>query len=631
VLHTQLIPNPIEGWIYIRPQNSSDPASGEMFRMAIELRDDAHGLDFKIAGQIAANPRTGRLTTTFDENPQFPFEDISLRFKSGARAPLATPPSCATQTTEASLYSWARPEQATHRSSSFQLTSGPNGSPCPGAVLPFGPSLNAGVGSVEAGAFTPFLVTFSRSDVDQNMQRVSVTMPKGLLGSLVGLPLCPEPQASAGTCPAGSQIGTVTAGAGAGPTPFYVMGGKVYMTGPYEGAPFGLSVVVPTKAGPFDLGTVVVRSRVEIDPYTSQLTVTTDPLPQVVGGVPVDLRLVNVTINRPNFVFNPTDCAHTSITGKMTGVQGSTAALSNPFQVTNCASLGFKPKFSASTSAKASRENGASLHVLLAYPKNAFGTQTNVKSVHVELPKALPSRLSTLNHACPDSVFNRNPANCPAGSRVGFAKSTTPILPVPLEGPAYFVSHGGQKFPELIVVLQGYGVAIYLGGETFISKAGITSSTFNSVPDVPVESFELTLPEGPFSALAANRNLCSTKLVMPTAFTGQDGAVLKQATRIVVSGCKSAIRVLSRRTKGSRAWIRVKVPSAGKLIASGSGIQRAVKNIGNARVVTIEVGLSPSYLRAASMRRLAVRVKAMLRFEPRHGKALYAQTMLLLR
>jgi hypothetical protein len=537
VLHTQLISNPIEGSVFLRPQLSQDPMSGEMFRMVIELRDDAHGLDFKIPGEIQANPQTGRLTTTFDDNPQFPFEDISLEFKSGARSALSTPATCSAQSTEAKLYSYARPEEAVERASSFQLTSGPDGTACPGAVLPFNPGLNAGVSDVEAGAFTSFLSTFTRSDADQHLQGVSVTMPKGLLGSLVGLPLCGEAQANAGTCSSASQIGTVTAGAGTGPTPFYVTGGKVYMTASYKGAPFGLSIVVPTVAGPYDLGNVVVRAKVEIDPHTAQLTVTSDPLPQVVGGIPVDLRLVNVTINRPNFVFNPTNCAPSMVSGQITGVQGTVANVSNAFQVTNCAALKFPPQFKVTTNGRTSRANGASLTATLSYPKMILGKFVNIAKVKVSLPKQLPSRLTTLQKACLASTFEANPAACPVPSRIGMATATTPVLPVPLSGPVYFVSHGGQAFPDLVVVLQGYGVTIDLVGNTFISKTGITSTTFNTVPDVAVGSFQLKLPEGPYSALAANGNLCKAHLSMPTTFVGQDGQELHQTTPITTTNC----------------------------------------------------------------------------------------------
>jgi hypothetical protein len=536
VLKTPLLESPIEGFVWLRTQNSSDPMSGEMFRLAIELRDDRHGIDIKLPGQVQANAVTGRLTSTFDNAPQLPFQDMTLHFKSGARAPLTTPFSCQPQTTEADMYPWARPTTPVHTDMTFSLTSGPEGLPCQ-AARPFNPGFNAGVGSVQAGGFTPFLATFSRKDADQSMQRVSVRMPKGLLGSLIGLPLCPEAQANAGTCDKASEIGSVTAGAGDGPTPFYVTGGHVYMTQGYEGAPFGLSVVVPAKAGPFDLGQVVVRAKVVVDIHTAQLTVTTDPLPQIVGGVPVNLRLVNVTINRPDFTYNPTNCNPSEVSGTMTGGQGAVASLSNHFQVTNCGALSFKPKFSVSTTGKTSRREGAGLTAKLLYPRGPQGTQANIAKVKVSLPKQLPSRLTTLQKACDAATFDTNPAACPATSRIGIAKANTPVLPVELTGPVYFVSHGGEAFPDLVVVLQGYGVTVELVGTTFISKAGITSTTFKEVPDVPVGSFELKLPQGPNSALAANGNLCASKLVMPTIFIAQDGEEIKTNTKIAATGC----------------------------------------------------------------------------------------------
>jgi hypothetical protein len=536
VVKTPLLESPIEGFVWLRTQSSSDPMSGEMFRLAIELRDDRHGIDIKLPGQVQANPVTGRLTSTFDDAPQLPFSDMTLHFKSGARAPLTTPFSCQAQTTEADLYPWARPDVPVHTDMTFSLMSGPEGLPCQ-AARPFNPGFNAGVGSVQAGGFTPFLATFSRKDADQSMQRVSVRMPKGLLGSLIGLPLCGEAQANAGTCSSASEIGSVTAGAGDGPTPFYVTGGHVYMTQGYEGAPFGLSVVVPAKAGPFDLGQVVVRAKVEVDIHTAQLTVTTDPLPQIVGGVPVNLRLVNVTINRPDFTYNPTNCNPSEVSGTMTGGQGAVASLSNHFQVTNCGALSFKPKFSVSTPGKTSRKTGAGLTAKLLYPRGPQGTQANIAKVKVSLPKQLPSRLTTLQKACDAATFDTNPAACPATSRIGIAKANTPVLPVELTGPVYFVSHGGEAFPDLVVVLQGYGVTVNLVGTTFISKAGITSTTFKEVPDVPVGSFELKLPQGPNSALAANGNLCASKLVMPTIFIAQDGEEIKTNTKITATGC----------------------------------------------------------------------------------------------
>jgi hypothetical protein len=384
------------------------------------------------------------------------------------------------------------------------------------------------------------------------------------------VPLCGEAQANAGTCGAESLIGEATVGAGVGSDPFTVTGGKVYLTGPYKGAPFGLSIVVPAVAGPYNLGNIVVRAAIYIDPITAQVTVVSDPLPQIIDGIPIRLRTVNVDIDRPGFTFNPTNCDPMAVTGTISGAEGASAAVSSRFQVGDCAALKFEPKLTASTSGKTSKANGASLHVKLVPPHegpqsstsggttgSASGTsgssgsasgssapteEANIARVKVDLPKQLPSRLTTLQKACTAVVFDANPAACPAASVVASAKAITPILPVPLEGPAYFVSHGNEAFPQLILVLQGYGITIDLVGDTFISKAGITSSTFAHVPDAPVSSFELTLPQGKFSALTANANLCTVKggLKMPTEFVAQNGAVIHQSTPISVSGCPKA-------------------------------------------------------------------------------------------
>jgi hypothetical protein len=322
----------------------------------------------------------------------------------------------------------------------------------------------------------------------------------------------------------------------------------IYLTGPYEGAPFGLSIVTPVIAGPFDLGTIVTRAKIEVDRRTAQITVTTDPLPQIVKGVPTDLRVVDAVIDRPGFMFNPTNCSPQSFSGAATSSQGAAAPISSPFQVGSCQSLKFKPDFKVSTSAHPSRANGASLTARVVYPTSALGnnqatSQANIAYVKVSLPKQLPSQLETLRKACLARVFETNPADCPAGSVVGHATATTPVLPVPLTGPAYFVSHGGEAFPSLIIVLQGDNVTVDLEGTTFISKQGITSSTFKQVPDVPVGTFQLTLPQGPHAALTAilpakaHGSICGQKLVMPTVFKGQNGAEIRQNTKITPTGC----------------------------------------------------------------------------------------------
>jgi hypothetical protein len=345
-------------------------------------------------------------------------------------------------------------------------------------------------------------------------------------------------------------------------SPFYVTG-RVYLTSSYNGAPFGLSIVVPALAGPYNLGTVVVRAAVNVDPHTAALTITSEPLPQILQGVPLLVRAVNVTVDRPNFIINPTNCNPLSVNAMLTSFLGSTMALSEHFQVTNCAALAFAPKFSASTSGKTSRANGASLFVKLSYPQ---GRNANIARVKVELPKKLPSRLTTLQKACLASVFNADPANCPAASIVGVARATTPILPVQLSGPAYFVSNGNEAFPDLNILLQGYGVRVDLIGSTYISKSGITSSTFKTVPDVPVTTFELYFPEGPYSALAANGNLCKSGLSMPTEFVAQDGAEIHESTKIAVTGCgkAKASAAGTRKAKAARAGGQAKRRRAGR-------------------------------------------------------------------
>jgi hypothetical protein len=537
-IHTPLLPNPLVGAAYLAQQDANP--FGSLVALYLVVRDPVSGVLVKLAGEVKPDPVTGQLVSAFDNTPQLPFEDLSLHFFGGSRAPLGTPALCGGYTTRASIAPWSG-NAPVESSSEFQITSGPNGSPCRNP-LPFDPSLTTGSLNIQAGAFTPFTMTMSREDGNQNLDAIQLKMPPGLLGTLSSVKLCGEVEANAGTCGPESLIGHTTVSVGLGGNPFTVTGGEVFITGPYKGAPYGLSIVNPAKAGPFDLGKVVVRAKIEVNPENAALTITSDAtgpyaIPQIIDGIPLQIKHINVSVDRSDFTFNPTNCAPQEIGGGLTSSQGAVSSLHVPFQVTNCAVLKFKPIFSVSTAGKTSRAKGASLNVKLTYPKAAFGTQANIGKVKVDLPKQLPSRLTTLQKACPDSVFNANPAACPADSRIGSATATTPVLPVHLEGPAYFVSHGGAKFPELIVALSGEGVTVYLHGETFISPAGITSSTFRTIPDVPIGTFELKLPQGPDSALAANGDLCTSKLVMPTIFVGANGVSLKQSTPITATGC----------------------------------------------------------------------------------------------
>jgi uncharacterized protein DUF11 len=574
---TPLLGEPLEGQVYLGdphcdPCSNADASDGNMYRIFLQL--EGSGVVVKLEGHIYANTSTGQLTTTFKNIPQLPVSNVQLHFNSGLRAALATPQSCGMFTSTADLTPWSSPitPDATPISQ-YDVDWNGDGEACP-AVWPFKPVFEAGTSNPNAGQLSPLTVTFDREDREQDFSQIEVVTPPGLLGSLSSVPLCGEPQADLGTCPAASQIGEMTVAAGPGSHPYYQKG-MVYLTGPYKGAPFGLSIVVPTRAGPFNLGNVVVRAQIAVNPETTALTVTTDPLPQILDGIPLRLRTTNVTINRPGFIFNPTDCGQLHITATISGSQGTQVEESAPFAVSGCAGLPFGPKFSVATSGKTSRAAGASLDAKLVFPS---GPESNIARVKVELPKQLPSRLSTLQKACPDTVFAANPAACPVASVIGAVQAVTPILPVKLRGPVYFVSHGDAAFPNLVAVLEGYGVRVDLVGETFISKAGITSSTFTNVPDVPVSSFELFLPEGPYSALAANGDLCKDKLLMPTLFVAQDGAQLKQKTPIQVTGCAKAKKAgKAKKARGSRR------AGGARKAARASGYRHTTYGRGNQR------------------------------------------------
>jgi hypothetical protein len=543
-IETPLLHDALTGAVYLAAQEENP--FGSLLALYLIAKDPVSGVLVKLAGQVTSNPDSGQLASTFVNAPQLPFSDLRVHFFGTARAPLATPQACGYYQTVATLAPWSGQSAATP-SSTFQIASGPGGSPCQ-APPPFSPALTGGSSDIQAGGFTAFTTTMSRQDGQQALRSVQLKLPPGLLGTLAKVALCPEPQADQGTCGPASEIGSTVVSVGLGGDPYSVEGGKVFITGPYEGAPYGLSIVNPAKAGPLDLerGTpcdcVVVRAKIEVDPLTAALTVTTDDagayaIPTMLDGIPLEIKHVNVTIDRPEFTLNPTNCSPMRLTGTLASAQGASASIAVPFQVANCATLTFKPKLSASTNGRTSRARGASLHVKLTYP--AGRENANIKAVKVDLPKQLPSRLATLQNACRAATFQSNPASCPPGSKVGQASATTPVLPVKLVGPAYFVSHGGVKFPELAIVLSGYGTTVQLHGETSVNpKTNVTSSTFRTIPDVPVGTFELTLPQGRGSALAATADLCATKLKMPTAFTGQNGAQIHLDTPIAVTGCE---------------------------------------------------------------------------------------------
>ncbi len=555
---TPILSGSLQGHVYLATPKCGGEAQpvcteamaeeGKVFGVYVEVAGS--GVIIKQAGTLEVGGygahnglAVGQLRARFADLPQQPAEELRITLTGGQRAALANPQTCGTATATSDLMPWSAPQSGPDAtpSSSFAVTG------CAGNV--FNPGFSAGTVSPLAGGFSPFTLSLTRGDGEQDVSGVVVKTPPGLLGMLSKVGLCGEPQAQTGACPATSRVGSVTVAAGSGTDPLW-LSGPVYLTGPYKGAPFGLVIVVPAKAGPINLGNVVVRAAISVDPHTAQVSVTSDPLPQSVDGVPVRLKTVNVSIDREGFIFNPTNCEPLSVAGTVTSTQGATTGVSSRFQAAGCAGLPFKPVFRVSTQAKTSKAKGASLDV--TYTSGAG--QANTAKVAVSLPKALPARLTTIQQACTEAAFDANPASCPAASVIGSATATTPVLANPVTGPVYLVSHGGAAFPNVVAILQGENVTIDLVGSIDI-KHGVTSAAFDSVPDAPIGTFKMVLPEGPHSGLAANLpgkakgSMCGQNLTMPTTITGQNGAVIKQTTKVAVTGCPKAKKKTKTKTK----------------------------------------------------------------------------------
>ena len=574
---------------YANPFSEEGHPNGSLIALYVIARFPERGVLVKVAGRVNADPLTGRLVTTFEGVPlrsgpslaglpPVPFSSFTFSFRQGQTSPLVTPPACGNAyTVQARLTPWSDPEEElVDTSPPFSITSGFDGGPCPsGGVPPFAPQVIAGTEDNDAGSYSPIYIRIVRGDGEQEITGFSSQLPPGLVANLSGVPFCSEADIALArtktgaqeetepSCPAASQIGHTLVGAGVGSVLAYTQG-KIYMAGPFEGAPFSIAAITSAKVGPFDLGTVVVHLPLQINPVSAAVSVpagAADQIPHIIDGIVIHVRDIRVYIDRSSFSLNPTNCDTLGFAATVIGSGANYAdpadadpvTVTDPFQAADCSSLAFKPTFKVSTSGKTNKLEGASLTAKLTYPRAPLGTQANIAKVKVELPKRLPSRLSTLQKACVETVFDTNPSRCPEGSIVGTGTAVTPIIPVSLTGPAYFVSHGGAKFPELVIVLQGYGVTLDLHGETFISKKGITTSTFATVPDAPVGSFELKLLQGPHSALAADGDLCKAKLTMPTVFTAQNSVILRQNTKIAVTECpktKKTKKKTSKRHKG---------------------------------------------------------------------------------
>ncbi|SRR5579875_56025 len=582
-----------------------------------------YGVAVRLKGTVTPNPRTGRLEATFAENPELPFSSLKLYFKEGPLAPLANPLACGEAKSSATLAPFT----------GFPATFSPEVAPftvsgCPGAGVPFaapGLAQEAQILPQSAGSFTSnFTLSVSRAEGQQYMSTVKTVLPPGLVGDIPAVALCPEAAANSGACPPESKIGEVSVQAGSGPSP-YTFDGSVYLTERYGGAPFGLSIVVPADAWPFTLGNVITRASVAVNPLTAQVEVSAS-LPTIVGGIPVRLRTLRLHIGRQGFLRNPTSCAPLTLASDLGGtptlppVAGAAAALASAIQATGCAELPFKPRFAASTQAKTSRLDGASLKVMIG--QEGAG-EANIAKVVATQPYLLPSRLATLQKACPEAQGKLNIMACPESSLVGHVSAETPTLPGRLEGPAYIVSQGGQAFPNLDLVLEGDGVRVMLIGSTDIHD-GITTTTFAANPDVPIKSFTLELPQGPHSLLASNGSFCKKPLVMPTVLVGQNGAEVKQSTKISVSGCHrpSAPRRILRTRIVRRRFLAftVRVPAAGRLVISGRDLKKMAVRVRKARIVTVRVALTRAGIAAIRHHR-RTRIRVRVHFAPRtkHG------------
>jgi hypothetical protein len=563
---TPLLEKPLTGALYLAEQDNNP--FGAILAAYIVVDDPALGIVVKIPGKITLNEGTGQATGVFDEAPQTPFSDLKLRFFGGTPGELATPVNCGTYTTSGVLTPWSAPQSGppASESSGFQIDSGCS----PG----FAPTFAAGTSSPQAGSYSPFALSFARQDSEQEVSDLTVTLPPGVSARIAGVGKCPEADIEAAaqisgkeeiadpSCPASSEVGTVEAGSGVGPDPLQLPG-TAYLTGPYKGAPLGLATIVPAVTGPFDLGNVVVRTALYIDPSDAHVTAVSDPFPTIVDakgadgvtdGFPDRLRTIDVTLNRSAYVLNPTNCSPMSVGAAFTSTTGATSSSTARFQVGGCGELGFKPSFTVSTQGHASKADGESLHVVI----KAKPGEANIGKLRIELPKQLPSRQTTLEKACLVSVFDANPAACPEGSLVGMATAVSPLIATPFTGPAYLVSHGAQELPHLDIVLQSEDITIVLDNKIKIKK-GITTSIQETVPDTPVTSFELTFPTGPHSILGTfipeklRYNLCTQKLTMPTLITGQNGAIVQQSTHIAITGCAARRKAAKRKAPKRKA------------------------------------------------------------------------------
>lgn len=524
-IDTPLLEAPLAGSVFLGSQLSSDPESGQMYR--IFLVAEGPGTLIKLSGAIVANRHTGQLTATFNQNPELPFSKLTLNLNGGDRASLVNPTRCGNYTTTASLASWAG--QLVNTAGAFGITQD-----C-GAQSRFAPGFEAGTVDPSAGSFAPFALRVTRADGQQNVSRIDTALPEGLLAKLAGVPPCGDVAAASGSCPFASQIGVATVGTGGGASPLYLpQPGKaptaVYLAGPYKGAPYSLVVKIPAQAGPFDLGTVAVRSAISVDPITTQVSVQSDPLPQILGGVPIAYRDIRVNVNRPGFMLNPTSCAPMSVAGTVVSALGAAAHASSPFQTVNCERLAFKPKLALRFFGKTNR----SAHPRLKATLKAAPGQANIGKAVVLMPKTELLENAHIRTICTRDQWAAD--SCPKGAIYGYAKAWTPLLDQRLQGPVYLRSNGGaRELPDLVADLKGQ-IDIELVGYIDAVNARLRAR-FVSVPDAPVSRFVLNMKGGKKGLLVHNTNVCKRKPRATVKFDGQNGKV-RDFKPVVKTSCK---------------------------------------------------------------------------------------------
>ena len=533
-----LEPGSLKGDVYLGQQLSSDPESGQMYRIFINPKSDRYDIDVRLIGNVKANKETGQLTAELLENPQVPFESVSLKFDA-AKETLTSPPTCATQTSTTDQEPWARLGTFVTKSADFTLASDPAGGSCPTTLeaRKFTPGYTAKSDSTKAGAYSPFRVRIARVDGEQELKLVNVTLPKGLTGKLAGIPYCSEEAiaaavASSGaselanpSCSSASQIGTTSTDSGTGAKPLTI-GGKAYLAGPYKGAPLSMVVITPAKAGPFDLGTVVVRVALNVDPATAQVNAVSDPIPDVFGGAKLDIRTIDVNVDRSQFMLNPTNCAAQATTGFLDGGGSdptnpsawSSYAVNAPFQATECNKLAFKPKLFTRLFGPTKRAKNPRIRAIL----EARNGDANIARTALTLPSSLFLDQSHIRTICTRPQLAAR--TCPKGAVYGQAEAKSPLLDKKLKGPVYLVA-SDDPLPNLVADLRGQ-VRIQLRG-VISSKRGGLKTVFPATPDVPVKKFILNMKGGNKSLIVNSQNLCAKQQKAVLNIKAQNGKKVK--------------------------------------------------------------------------------------------------------